>query len=90
VVASADDVSRLGSRTKAALEFGPIVAFALGYLVVREHTYVVLGREVDGFVLLIGAFVPMVLAAGAVTWRLEGEVAPVQVLSLVVVALSGG
>jgi intracellular septation protein len=81
---------RVSGRTKAALEYGPIVAFVLGYLFVREQAYIVAGREYDGFVLLIGAFVPVLAAASVLMWRLAGRIAPVQVLTLVIVVLSGG
>jgi len=79
-----------GSRTKVVLEYGPVVAFVLGYLVVRERTYVVAGRELEGFVLLVGAWVPLLLAASAATWWRNGRIAPVQLLTLLVVAVSGG
>jgi intracellular septation protein len=81
---------QVGSRTKAALEFGPIVVFVLGYLVVREQAYVVGGREYDGFVLLVGGFVPLLLGASAVMWRLTGRASPVQLFTLLIVVISGG
>jgi intracellular septation protein len=84
------DTRGVGARTTAALEYGPIVAFVLGYLLVREQAYIVAGREYDGFVLLIGAFVPVLAAASVLMWRLAGRIAPVQVLTLVIVVLSGG
>lgn len=81
---------QVGSRTKAVLEFGPIVAFVLGYLFVREQSFVVGGREYDGFVLLVGAFVPLLLGASAVMWRLTGRASPVQLFTLLIVVISGG
>jgi intracellular septation protein len=87
---AAPGTRQVSARTRAALEYGPIVAFVLGYLAVREQTYVFAGREYDGFVLLIGAFVPLLVATSAAMWRLTGRVAPVQVLTLVIVVISGG
>lgn len=83
-------VSRIGPRLKAALEYGPILGFVLVYLVVREETYSLLGRDWDGFVLLVGGFVPVVLAASLAMWRLTGRITAVQVLTLIIMTLSGG
>jgi intracellular septation protein len=79
-----------GPRLKGALEYGPILAFVAVYLVVREEQYTLAGREWDGFVLLVGGFVPVVLASGLVMWRLTGRITPIQVLTLIIMALSGG
>ena len=79
----------IGPRVRAALEFGPILGFVAVYLVVREQTYTLAGRDWDGFVLLVGGFVPVVLAASALMWRLTGRITPVQVLTLIIMTLSG-
>ena len=79
----------IGPRLKAALEFGPILGFVAVYLVVREQTYTLAGRDWDGFVLLVGGFVPVVLATSALMWRLTGRITPVQVLTLIIMSLSG-
>jgi len=80
----------VGPRLKVALEYGPILAFVAVYLVVREQSYTLGGREWDGFVLLVGGFVPLVLASGLAMWRLTGRISPIQVLTLIIMALSGG
>lgn len=79
----------IGPKLKAALEFGPILGFVAVYLVVREQTYTLWGRDWDGFVLLVGGFVPVVLAASLTMWRLTGRITPVQVLTLIIMSLSG-
>jgi intracellular septation protein len=76
-------------RLKAALEFGPILGFVAVYLVVREQSYSLWGRDWDGFVLLVGGFVPVVLATSLAMWRLTGRITPVQVLTLIIMTLSG-
>lgn len=80
----------IGPRLKAALEYGPIIGFVAVYLVVREQSYSLWGRDWDGFVLLVGGFVPVVLATSLAMWRLTGRITPVQVLTLVIMTLSGG
>jgi len=89
-VETAMHAAGIGPRLKAALEYGPIIGFVAVYLVVREQSYSLWGRDWDGFVLLVGGFVPVVLAAGLVMWRLTGRITPVQVLTLIIMALSGG
>jgi intracellular septation protein len=79
----------IGPRLKAALEFGPILGFVAVYLVVREQSYSLWGCDWDGFVLLVGGFVPVVLASSAAMWRLTGRITPVQVLTLIIMTLSG-
>lgn len=79
----------IGPKLKAALELGPILDFVAVYLVVRELTYTLAGRDWDGFVLLVGGFVPVVLATSALMWRLTGRITPVQVLTLIIMTLSG-
>ena len=73
----------IGPRVRAALELGPIPGFFAVYLVVREQTYTLAGRGWDGFVLRVGGFVPVVLAASALMGRVTGCITPVQVLTLI-------
>ncbi len=79
----------IGPRLKAALEFGPIIGFVAVYLLVREQSYSLWGRDWDGFVLLVGGFVPVVLATSAIMWRLTGRITPMQILTLIIMTLSG-
>ena len=55
----------IGPRLKAALEFGPIIGFVAVYLVVREQSYTLAGRNWDGFALLVCGFVPVMLVGSA-------------------------
>lgn len=89
-VETAMHAAGVGPRLKAALEYGPILGFVAVYLVVREQSYSIGGRDWDGFVLLVGGFVPVVLAASLMMWRLTGRITPLQILTLIILALSGG
>lgn len=80
----------ISPRLKAVLEYGPILGFVAVYLLVREQSYILLGREWDGFVLLVGGFVPVVVATSLAMWRLTGRITPIQVLTLIIMVLSGG
>lgn len=79
----------IGPRLKAALEFGPIIGFVAVYLLVREQNYSLWGRDWDGFVLLVGGFVPLVLATSLTMRRLTGRITPVQVLTLIIMTIFG-
>ena len=89
-VETAMHAAGIGPRLKAALEYGPILGFVGVYLVVREQSYSLWGRDLDGFVLLVGGFVPVMLVASLVMWRLNGRITPVQVLTLIIMTISGG
>ncbi|MCC5988568.1 MAG: septation protein IspZ [Pararhodobacter sp.] len=89
-VETATHAAGIGPKLKAALEYGPIIGFVAVYLVVREQSYSLWGRDWDGFVLLVGGFVPVVLAASLTMWRLTGRITPMQVLTLIIMTLSGG
>ena len=89
-VETAMHAAGIGPKLKAALEYGPIIGFVAVYLLVREQSYSLWGRDWDGFVLLVGGFVPVVLAASLTMWRLTGRITPMQVLTLIIMTLSGG
>ncbi|WP_448600338.1 hypothetical protein [Thermoleptolyngbya sp.] len=56
-------------KLKAALEFGPIIGFVAEYLIVREQSYTLEGRDWDGFTQLVGIFIPVVLTTSLIMWR---------------------
>jgi len=88
-VETAMHAAGIGPKLKAAPEYGPIIGFVVVYLLVREQSYSLWGRDWDGFVLLVGGFVSVVLAASLTMWRLTGRITPVQVLTLIIMTLSG-
>ncbi len=88
-VETAMHAAGIGPKLKAAPEYGPIIGFVAVYLLVREQSYSLWGRDWDGFVLLVGGFVSVVLAASLTMWRLTGRITPVQVLTLIIMTLSG-
>lgn len=75
---------------KAALEFGPTVAFVVAYLVFRNDTFLVGGTQYTGFVAVTAAFIPVFIIAIAALWFLTGTVAKIQVATAVMVVAFGG
>ena len=74
---------------KTALEFGPIVAFFGGYMIMRDQTLIVFGTEYSGFVVVTACFVPLLALATWATWRLTGRLSGMQVDTLVLVTVFG-
>ena len=74
---------------QAMLEYGPIAAFLLTYLLFRDDTFTIWGRPYTGFVVVTAAFVPVFLVALAGLWALTGRVARIQAAMAVLLVLFG-
>ncbi|MFN3937809.1 MAG: inner membrane-spanning protein YciB [Gemmobacter sp.] len=75
---------------KLGLELGPVIAFFVGYMRLKEQSYVIGGTAYDGFVLITAAFIPLMLVSTLILWRMTGHLSRMQVLTLVLVVLFGG
>jgi intracellular septation protein len=75
---------------KQTLELGPPLLFFVGYLQVRDETFVLGGVEYSGFILAAAAFVPVLLASIAALWWLTGRISRMQVFTAVLVIVFGG
>ena len=74
---------------KQSLELGPLLAFLGGYVILREQVYTIGGRDYDGFIVLTGLFIPVLMASNAALWKLTGRVSRIQMLTLVFVVVFG-
>lgn len=75
---------------KTGLDLGPIVLFFVAYLALRDHVFLIGGREYSGFILVTAGFIPVMALATFILWRLTGTLSKMQVLTLVLVVLFGG
>ncbi|MEM1362538.1 MAG: septation protein IspZ [Pseudomonadota bacterium] len=75
---------------KQALELGPILAFLAGYLLLRDESVAIGGREYEGFVLVTALFVPLLFVTNYFLYKLTGAVSKMQILTLVLVVVLGG
>lgn len=75
---------------KIALDLGPIAAFFAGYLALRGQSFTILGTVYDGFIIVTAAFIPLLLATTALTWRLTGHLSRMQIATVVLVVIFGG
>lgn len=80
----------LNSWTKAGLEFGPVIGFVVLYLILRNETFLIAGRQYGGFMVVMAAFIPIFVLANAALWYLEGSLARIQIATAVMLVVFGG
>ena len=75
---------------KFALEFGPILAFFIGYIRLKEEVFTFGGTDYDGFIVVTAAFVPVLLICTGILWALTGHLSRMQIVTAVLVIVFGG
>ncbi|MFV0333308.1 MAG: inner membrane-spanning protein YciB [Tropicimonas sp.] len=75
---------------KQVLELGPTILFFIAYMRMREQSFTLGGTDYDGFIVAAGAFVPVLLVAMAILWRLTGRLSRIQVVTALMVIIFGG
>lgn len=80
----------IDKRLKSALELGPVVAFLIGYMLLRGESYTIGGRAYEGFIVVTALFVPVLAASNYALYRLTGHVSRIQIVTLVMVVVFGG
>ena len=78
------------TRVKMALEYGPLVAFMLGYWKFKDQVVVLGGQTYSGFIAVTAVFILVFAASILALWRLTGKISAMQVFTLVVVLFMGG
>ncbi|MEM9522940.1 MAG: inner membrane-spanning protein YciB [Pseudomonadota bacterium] len=81
---------RISPIVKSVLEIGPLIVFFIGYLRVRQQTFVIAGIEYDGFIVVTAAFIPLILLCTGLLWALTGKLSKMQIATAVFVTLLGG
>ena len=72
------------------LELGPVLAFFVGYLLLRERSFSLGGEEYSGFILITALFVPILALSSFAIWRITGALSKMQIVTLVLVVVFGG
>ena len=75
---------------KTLLEFGPILAFFVAYLWLKDDVFTIGGREYDGFIVVTAGFIPVFLLAMGALWWLTGHLSKMQVVTAVLIVVFGG
>ena len=75
---------------KTALELGPILAFFVGYLLLRDKVFTFGGTEYSGFIIVTACFIPILALTTYLVYRLTGELSKMQIMTLILVVVFGG
>lgn len=75
---------------KQILELGPTIAFFLIYQRIKDDVFTFGGTEYSGFIVATLVFVPILLVAMAILWRLTGKLSRMQVFTAFMVIFFGG
>ena len=75
---------------KPLLELGPIVAFFVAYMRLKESVFTIGGSDYQGFIVVTGLFIPLLLITTAILWRLTGKISPMQIMTVLLVTIFGG
>ncbi|MFA5538805.1 MAG: inner membrane-spanning protein YciB [Gemmobacter sp.] len=75
---------------KMALELGPVAAFFVAYLRLKDEVFTIGGTEYGGFIVVTAAFIPLLLVCTGILWRLSGTLSRMQVVTAVLVVVFGG
>ena len=72
------------------LELGPPIAFFVIYLRLRDQTFDWGGTEYSGFIVATLAFIPIMLVAIGILWKLTGQLSRIQIFTAFMVIFFGG
>lgn len=75
---------------KQVLELGPTIAFFVIYMRLKERSFDWGGTEYSGFIVATLLFVPILLIAMGILWRLTGKLSRLQIFTAVIVIFFGG
>ncbi|WP_372613239.1 inner membrane-spanning protein YciB [Aquicoccus sp.] len=75
---------------KMALELGPVLAFFVAYLWLKDHVFIIAGTDYSGFILVTAGFVPLMMVSTGILWKLTGHLSRMQLFTLVLVVIFGG
>jgi intracellular septation protein len=75
---------------KTVLELGPVLAFFVAYLMLKDEVFTVGGTEYGGFIVATAALIPLLLLSTGILWKLTGRLSRMQVMTMVLVIFFGG
>ena len=75
---------------KTALELGPVIAFFVAYLWLKDRVFTIGGAEYGGFILVTAGFIPLMMLSTGILWKLTGKLSKMQVITLILVVVFGG
>lgn len=75
---------------KLALELGPVIAYFVVYLKIKDSTFTIYGTDYQGFIVATAGFIPLLIISTGLVWWLTGKIARMQIAVLVLVIVFGG
>ena len=84
------DPKEINPFLKMALELGPVIAFFVAYVKLKDEHFTIAGNDYSGFILMTAGFVPLMILSTAILWKLTGHLSKMQALTLVLVVVFGG
>lgn len=75
---------------KLGLELGPIVAFFVAYVRLKDQTFTIGGVDYDGFIMVTAGFIPMIVLSSGILWWLTGRLSKMQIATVILVVVFGG
>ena len=81
---------KINPMLKTVLEFGPILAFFVGYIMLKDEVFTFGSTNYDGFIVVTAAFVPLLLVCTGILWALTGHLSRMQIVTAVLVVVFGG
>lgn len=84
------DTRPINPILKQVLELGPTVAFLVLYFRMKDEVYTFGTTEYSGFIASALLFIPILLVAMAILWRMTGRLSRMQVFTAFMVIFFGG
>jgi intracellular septation protein len=81
---------KIGTGLKLALEMGPIAAFFIGYVKLKDEVFTIGGTDYAGFIVVTAAFIPLMILTTSILWKLTGKLSRMQIATVVLVVIFGG
>lgn len=81
---------KISGGLKLLLELGPVAAFFIGYIKLKDQVFTIGGTDYAGFIVVTAAFIPLMLVSTGILWALTGKLSRMQILTVVLVVIFGG
>lgn len=81
---------KINPWVKIGLEIGPVIAFFVAFARMKDQSFTIGATTYDGFIVATAAFIPLMIASTAILWWLTGKLAPMQIVTVVLVVVFGG
>jgi intracellular septation protein len=75
---------------KLGLELGPVILFFIVYSRIKDLDFTIFGEVYKGFIITTAGFIPLLLLATVILWRLTGKLSKMQLMTAFLVVVFGG